>query len=97
MSADKVIVRAGRLAEEGKPYVLATVVRVIRPASTRRGDRALVTPEGEITGWVGGSRVDGDAAAISAIQRSSAHYFQRPDQDHISFDSTRTSLSGWTA
>ena len=28
---------------------------------------------------------------------SSAHYFQRPDQDHISFDPTRTSLSGWTA
>jgi hypothetical protein len=51
----------------------------------------------ELTGWVGGSRVDGDAAAMAAIQRSSAHYFQRPDQDHISFDSTRTSLSGWTA
>jgi hypothetical protein len=51
----------------------------------------------EMTGWVGGSRVDGDAAAIAAIQRSSAHYFQRPDQDHISYDPTRTSLSGWTA
>jgi hypothetical protein len=51
----------------------------------------------EITGWAGGSRVDGDAGAIAAIQRSSAHYFQRPDQDHISFDPTRTSLSGWTA
>jgi hypothetical protein len=51
----------------------------------------------ELTGWVGASRVDGNAAAISTIQRSSAHYFQRPDQDHISFDSTRTSLSGWTA
>ena len=32
-----------------------------------------------------------------ALQRSSAHYFQRPDQDHISYDPTRTSLSGWTA
>ena len=38
----------------------------------------------EVTGWVGGSRVDGDAAAIARLQRSSAHYFQRPDQDHIS-------------
>ena len=54
-SRDEVIVRAGRLAEERKPYVLATVVRVVRPASTRRGDRALVTPEGEINGWVGGA------------------------------------------
>lgn len=51
----------------------------------------------EVTGWVGGSRVDGDAAAIAGIQRSSAHFFQRPDQDHISYDPTRTSLSGWTA
>ncbi|HEV8363079.1 MAG TPA: DUF5916 domain-containing protein [Gemmatimonadaceae bacterium] len=51
----------------------------------------------EITGWVGGSRVDGDAASMARLQRSSAHYFQRPDQDHISFDSTRTSLGGATA
>ena len=51
----------------------------------------------EITGWVGGSRVDGDPAAIARIQRSSAHYFQRPDQNHISYDSTRTSLTGTSA
>ena len=51
----------------------------------------------EITGWVGGSRVEGDAAAITRLQRGSAHYFQRPDQDHVSFDPTRTSLTGGTA
>ena len=51
----------------------------------------------EITGWVGGSRVDGDARAITRLQRTSAHYFQRPDQDHVSVDSTRTSLSGTSA
>jgi hypothetical protein len=51
----------------------------------------------EVTGWVGGSRVAGDAAAISRLQRGSAHYFQRPDQDHISFDPTRTAMSGGTA
>ena len=49
------LIRAGRLAEEGKPYVLATVVRVERPASTRQGDRAIVTPEGRLHGWVGGA------------------------------------------
>jgi xanthine dehydrogenase accessory factor len=31
------------------------VVRVVRPASTRRGDRALVTPDGALAGWVGGA------------------------------------------
>jgi hypothetical protein len=51
----------------------------------------------EVTGWIGGSRVSGDAAAIARLQRGSAHFFQRPDQDHVSFDSTRTSLSGATA
>jgi xanthine dehydrogenase accessory factor len=50
-----VIVRAGRLAEAGEPHVLASVVRVERPASTRRGDRALVTADGSLYGWVGGA------------------------------------------
>ncbi len=52
---EDVLIRAGRLAAEGEPHVLATVVNVERPASTRRGDRALVTPEGELFGWVGGA------------------------------------------
>jgi xanthine dehydrogenase accessory factor len=49
-----VLVEAGRLAARGEPFVLASVMRVVRPASTRRGDRALVTHEGELRGWVGG-------------------------------------------
>ena len=51
----------------------------------------------EVTGWVGGSRVAGSADAIARLQRSSAHYFQRPDQDHVELDPTRTSLSGVSA
>jgi hypothetical protein len=50
----------------------------------------------EITGWLGGSRVDGDAAAMAVLQQGSAHYFQRPDQDHVTYDPTRTSMSGGT-
>jgi xanthine dehydrogenase accessory factor len=50
-----VLVRAARLAERGEPHALATVTRVVRPASTRRGDRALVTGEGGLEGWVGGA------------------------------------------
>jgi len=48
----------------------------------------------EITGWAGGSHVQGSRAAITRLQRNSAHFFQRPDQTHISFDSTRTQLNG---
>ena len=50
-----VLVEAGRLAGEGKAYALATVVRVVRPASARAGDRALVTAEGRLSGWIGGA------------------------------------------
>jgi xanthine dehydrogenase accessory factor len=50
-----VLIRAGRLAARGEPYALATVTRVVRPASTRRGDRALVTSDGVLEGWVGGA------------------------------------------
>jgi xanthine dehydrogenase accessory factor len=55
VNAIDVIVEAGKLAAEGKPYALATVVTVVRPASARRGDRALVTPDGTVTGWIGGA------------------------------------------
>jgi xanthine dehydrogenase accessory factor len=54
-SPDDILLEAARLSREGVPYALATVVRVERPASTRRGDRALVRPDGTLSGWVGGA------------------------------------------
>jgi xanthine dehydrogenase accessory factor len=50
-----VLAEAGRLAAEGRPFALATVVNVERPASARRGDHAVVTPDGALQGWVGGA------------------------------------------
>ncbi|MGE3527252.1 MAG: DUF5916 domain-containing protein, partial [Gemmatimonadales bacterium] len=47
-----------------------------------------------ITGWAGASRVAGDPARITSLQESYLHYFQRPDQDHVSLDTMATSLSG---
>jgi xanthine dehydrogenase accessory factor len=55
VSRADVLVRAGRLAAEGVPFALATVVAVQRPASARQGDRALITADGELFGWVGGA------------------------------------------
>jgi xanthine dehydrogenase accessory factor len=55
MTGAEVLVEAGRLAAEGRPFALATVVDVVRPVSTRRGDRALVTLDGVLTGWIGGA------------------------------------------
>ncbi len=45
-------------------------------------------------GRIVGSHVRGSPEAIARTQRSSARYYQRPDADHLEFDSTRTSLSG---
>lgn len=41
------------------------------------------------------SNVQGSEARISALQRSSTHYFQRPDLTYTDFDSTRTAISGY--
>jgi hypothetical protein len=48
-----------------------------------------------ITGWVGGTRVEGRPEAITRVQRSSLHYYQRPDVDYVTLDPTATSLNGW--
>jgi hypothetical protein len=52
--------------------------------------------EYEMRTIVGGSYVGADAAAIERIQRSSAHYAQRPDRTYSRLDPTLTSLGGWT-
>jgi len=39
----------------------------------------------------------GDPTAIARTQRSSARYYQRPDAEHFSLDTTRTALAGYNA
>jgi xanthine dehydrogenase accessory factor len=62
-----VLVEAGRLAEEGTPFALATVIAVERPSSGRVGDRALVTAGGELRGWVGGSCTEPEVIRLSLL------------------------------
>jgi hypothetical protein len=49
-----------------------------------------------ITGKLARSWVKGSAAAIDRLQRSSQHYFQRPDAPEVSLRPGTTSMSGWT-
>ena len=56
MSAD-LLERAAELRRSGQPFVLATVVRALKPASARSGDRALILPDQTTLGWVGGGCV----------------------------------------
>jgi hypothetical protein len=41
--------------------------------------------------------VSGSARAIALTQRSNVHLYQRPDADHVTYDTTRTNLSGMMA
>jgi hypothetical protein len=59
-------------------------------ARLRTSDRAY---ELDLIGGV--SSVLGSSAAIERVQRSSAHYFQRPGQSYLHFDPTATNLTGW--
>ncbi|MEX2465375.1 MAG: DUF5916 domain-containing protein [Gemmatimonadota bacterium] len=51
----------------------------------------------QLNGYVLGSHVMGSPESIARTQRSPARYYQRPDADHVTFDPTRTSLSGASA
>lgn len=48
-----------------------------------------------ITGALAASRVSGTASAITRTQQTSAHYFQRPDADHLDLDLNATTLGGY--
>jgi hypothetical protein len=48
-----------------------------------------------LNGTVSASHIVGDATAMLSAQRSSARYFQRPDQDHVALDSAATSMTGY--
>ena len=49
-----VLETAARLEREGVPFALVTVLRAVSPISARVGDKAVVTGDGKIRGWVGG-------------------------------------------
>ena len=86
--------------------MLTTVNRQLDPwtASSLRQEAYVMGVDGrkrfaqqryEVTGFLSASRVRGSAEAIALTQRSGVQQYQRPD-DALAFDSTRTSLGGWS-
>ncbi|HEX9615736.1 MAG TPA: DUF5916 domain-containing protein, partial [Bacteroidota bacterium] len=47
------------------------------------------------TGWAGMTSVQGSEVFLRSLQQSPTHWFQKPDADHVSVDSSSTSLSGF--
>ncbi len=72
-------------------------LELTREAYTGGADFRLRLLGGEyiVSGYAGGSLVRGDPAAITRLQRSSARYFQRPDQTYVQLDPQATSMSGY--
>ncbi|MEA2657354.1 MAG: xanthine dehydrogenase accessory factor [Chloroflexota bacterium] len=52
---DDVLELLREYAADGTPCALATVVRVEPPTSARPGDKAVITADGKLRGWIGGS------------------------------------------
>ncbi|MEJ2563290.1 MAG: XdhC family protein [Anaerolineales bacterium] len=50
-----VLEKAQEFRSAGQPFAIATVVWVERPTSAKPGAKAIITEDGELAGWVGGS------------------------------------------
>jgi xanthine dehydrogenase accessory factor len=49
-----VLSAAQRLQQQDQPFALVSVLRVMPPASAKPGDKAVVTADGIVQGWIGG-------------------------------------------
>lgn len=50
----------------------------------------------EVNGNIVGSYISGAAPVLTAVQRSSVRFYQRPDADYLAVDSQATRLAGWS-
>jgi hypothetical protein len=57
-------------------------------------DHAWADRRWGLAGFLAATHVHGSEEAILRIQRSPTHYHQRPDQEYLTLDPTRTTLSG---
>lgn len=72
---------------------------LVRNAVTFSADSAIRMKDGEyeLQWYAGATHVSGEAGALDRLQRASSRYLQRPDADYVSYDPTRTSMTGGKA
>lgn len=96
--------------QQGFGFLLTSVIRDLRTetlSSLLAGEAFSLAFDGwsfldkkrnwVLGGWAGGTLIHGSDSSIYRLQRSSIHYFQRPDVTHVCLDPEATSLSGWGA
>ncbi len=87
--------RTAELADEGIPFILATVVRAQCPTSARPGDAAVVLADGTIEGFIGGQCAEGSvrAAAVPLLETGEAlllRILPEGDQQYPESEGART-------
>jgi xanthine dehydrogenase accessory factor len=70
MNRNDWIADAARLQAEDRAFALVTVLRAQAPTSAKAGDKALVTADGQIHGWIGGGCAQ--PAVVKTVRRALA-------------------------
>jgi xanthine dehydrogenase accessory factor len=70
MSSIDVLSAAQRLQQQDQPYALVSVLCVQAPASAQPGDKAVVTADGIVQGWIGGGCAQ--PAVLRTVKRALA-------------------------
>jgi xanthine dehydrogenase accessory factor len=79
--------KAAELAADGKPFAIATVVRVEGSSSARRGAKAIIDPLGRLLmGWVGGG------CAESAVKSEAVKSIETERPRMVTIDMTDEEL-----
>lgn len=68
MNHNEWINHAARLHAAERPFAVVTVLRVQAPTSSKAGDKAVVTADGQIHGWIGGGCAQ--PAVIKTVRRA---------------------------
>ena len=79
---------AKELERQNEGYVLATVVRAVAPTSAKPGDKAVVTEDGVVQGWIGGScaeptvKKEAKLALLDALSKCRQRFVKRGGIEH---------------
>lgn len=68
MNRHEWITQASKLQAADQPFALVTVLRAQAPTSGKAGDKAVVTADGQIHGWIGGGCAQ--PAVIKTVRRA---------------------------
>jgi len=77
---DEFLKKMAELMAQGESFAVATVVRCLPPTSGKPGDKAIITADGKLWGWIGG----GCAQPVVAKEALKALAEERPRLVRIS-------------